>query len=53
MTINDNNNNNGVAAVAAPPSTKKKYKKREPIFESKFHFSDSNMVRVQFNNLKS
>ena len=52
MTINDNNNNNGVAAVAAPPSTKKKYKKREPIFESKFHFSDSNMVRVQFNNLK-
>jgi len=53
MTINDDKKPNiAVAAVAAPAATtKKKYKKRDPIFESRFSFSNQNMARVRFNNL--
>ena len=47
MTIN-NKQNNALAAVAAPAaSQKKKYKKREPIFENKFSFTDENMARAK------
>jgi len=56
MTINNiKKPNNAVAATdeAAPAAKqKKKYKKREPIFESRFSFTDPNMARVRFNNIK-
>ena len=49
MSINDDKKPNiAVAAVAAPAaSQKKKYKKREPIFENKFSFTDENMPRAK------
>ena len=52
MTINDDK---AVAAVAAPAGKpKRKYKKREPIFETKFSFTDSHMARVKYrNNVKN
>ena len=42
------NNDKAVAAVAAPAdSSKKSYKKREPIFEKRFSFTDQNMARAK------
>ena len=46
-TINDD----AVAAVAAPASKeKRKYNQREPIYETKFSFTDSNLTRVKLRN---
>jgi hypothetical protein len=41
-----------VAAVTAPTQDKKKkqYKKREPIYDVRFSFTDSNMVRAKIRN---
>ena len=43
------NNDKAVAAVAAPVSarSKRKYKQREPIYETSFSFTDSNIVRAK------
>ena len=49
----NNVNDKAVAAVAAlAGKAKRKYKKREPIFKTKFSFTDSNMMRVKYRNLK-
>ena len=46
------NNDKAVAAVAAPASarSKRKYKQREPIYETSFSFTDSNIVRAKLRN---
>ena len=46
------NNDKAVAAVAAPVSarSKRKYKQREPIYETSFSFTDSNIVRAKLRN---
>ena len=45
MTIT---NDKAVAAVVAPAaSSKKSYKKRDPIWDTKFSFTDQNMARAK------
>lgn len=50
--MQNEDNKTVVAAVAAPTKEKKKkqYKKREPIYDVRFSFTDSNMVRAKIRN---
>ena len=50
VTIMTEETNKVVAAVAAP-KTKRKYKPREAIYETKFSFTDENLVRVKYRKL--
>ncbi len=45
-----NENKTDVASVEAP--SKKQYQKREPIYDVRFSFTDSNMLRVKIRNNK-
>jgi hypothetical protein len=52
--MENEDNKTVVAAVAAPTQEnkkeKKQYKKREPIYDVRFSFTDSNMVRAKIRN---
>ena len=42
---------NKVVAAVAAPKTSRTYKQREAIYETKFSFTDKNMVRVKYRKL--